>query len=85
MDLKPVYTAPSESAALDRFAEFSEKWEARYPAIVRLWEQAWASSCRSCSSTPKSAESSAPPTIESRNARYRRAVPGTGALRPSKR
>jgi putative transposase len=24
-DLKPVYTAPSEQAALDAFAEFSEK------------------------------------------------------------
>jgi putative transposase len=23
-DLKPVYTAPSEAAALDRFAEFAE-------------------------------------------------------------
>lgn len=41
-DLKPVYTAPSEQAALDRFAEFGEKWEARYPAIVRLWTNAWA-------------------------------------------
>ena len=41
-DLKPVYTAPSEQAALDRFAEFCEKWEARYPAIVRLWTNAWA-------------------------------------------
>ena len=41
-DLKPVYTAPSEQAALDRFAEFSEKWEQRYPAIVRLWTNAWA-------------------------------------------
>ena len=41
-DLKPIYTAPTEAAALDRFAEFSEKWEARYPAIVRLWENAWA-------------------------------------------
>lgn len=41
-DLKPVYTAASESDALDRFAEFSEKWEARYPAIVRLWTNAWA-------------------------------------------
>jgi transposase-like protein len=41
-DLKPVYTAPGEQAALDRFAEFSEKWEARYPAIVRLWTNAWA-------------------------------------------
>jgi transposase-like protein len=41
-DLKPVYTAPSEQAALDRFAEFSEKWEKRYPAIIRLWTNAWA-------------------------------------------
>jgi len=40
-DLKPVYTAPSEQAALDRFAEFGEKWEQRYPAIIRLWENAW--------------------------------------------
>jgi putative transposase len=40
-DLKPVYTAPSEQAALDRFAEFGEKWEHKYPAIVRLWENAW--------------------------------------------
>jgi transposase-like protein len=31
----------SEAAALDAFAEFSGTWEARYPAIVRLWENAW--------------------------------------------
>jgi transposase-like protein len=41
-DLKPIYTAPTEAAALDRFAEFSGTWEARYPAIVKLWENAWA-------------------------------------------
>jgi len=41
-DLKPVYTAPSEQAALDRFAEFSATWEKRYPAIIRLWTNAWA-------------------------------------------
>jgi putative transposase len=41
-DLKPVYTAPSEAAALDRFAEFSGKWEKRYPAIIGLWTHAWA-------------------------------------------
>jgi putative transposase len=40
-DLKPIYTAPSEQAALDRFAEFSDKWEQRYPAIIRLWTNAW--------------------------------------------
>jgi putative transposase len=41
-DLRPVYTAPSEAAALDRFAEFAATWEARYPAIIRLWHNAWA-------------------------------------------
>ena len=40
--LKPVYTAASEAEALDRFAEFSGKWEKRYPAITKLWEKAWA-------------------------------------------
>ncbi|MFB9573573.1 IS256 family transposase [Streptomyces yanii] len=40
--LKPVYTAASEEAALERFLEFGEAWGAKYPAIVRLWEHAWA-------------------------------------------
>lgn len=40
--LRPVYTAATEEAAVDRFAEFSEQWGAKYPAIVRLWEGAWA-------------------------------------------
>jgi transposase-like protein len=41
-DLRPVYTAPSEQAALDAFAVFGEKWEKKYPAIIRLWTNAWA-------------------------------------------
>jgi transposase-like protein len=40
--LKPVYTAPSEDAATTRFLEFAEVWGTKYPAIVRLWESAWA-------------------------------------------
>jgi transposase-like protein len=39
--LKPVYTAPTEEAALDRFAEFADAWDRKYPAIVKLWESAW--------------------------------------------
>jgi transposase-like protein len=39
--LKPVYTAPTEEAALDRFAEFADAWDRKYPAIVKLWENAW--------------------------------------------
>ena len=40
-DLKPIYTAPSEAAALEAFLAFTEKWEKRYPAIIKLWENAW--------------------------------------------
>jgi putative transposase len=38
--IREGYTAASEAAALDAFAEFSGKWEKRYPAIIRLWENA---------------------------------------------
>jgi transposase-like protein len=40
--LRPIYTAPTEAAAMERFLEFCEAWGERYPAIVRLWENAWA-------------------------------------------
>jgi putative transposase len=78
-DLKPVYTAPSEQAALDRFAEFGEKWEKRYPAIIRLWTNAWAefvpflafdTEIRTVICTTNA--------IESINARIRRAVNARG-------
>nr|WP_207394100.1 transposase [Actinomadura formosensis] len=39
--LKPVYTAPTEAAAEARFTEFEAEWGDRYPAIVRLWREAW--------------------------------------------
>jgi putative transposase len=78
-DLKPVYTAPSEAAALDRFAEFAETWEKKYPAIIRLWTNAWAefvpflafdTHIRTVISTTNA--------IESVNARIRRAVNARG-------
>jgi putative transposase len=78
-DLKPVYTAVSETAALDAFAEFSAKWEKRYPGIIRLWENAWAeftpflqfdNEIRTVICTTNA--------IESINARLRRAVNARG-------
>jgi transposase-like protein len=78
-DLKPVYTAASEAAALDAFAEFSGKWEKRYPAIIRLRENAWAEfvpflrfdrEIRTVICTTNA--------IESINARLRRAVNARG-------
>jgi putative transposase len=78
-DLKPIYTAPSEAAALDRFAEFAGKWEKRYPAIIGLWTNAWAefvpflqfdNEIRTVICTTNA--------IESINARIRRAVNARG-------
>jgi transposase-like protein len=78
-DLKPVYTAPSESAALDRFADFSAAWEKKYPAIIGLWERSWAEmvpflrfhiEIRRIVCTTNA--------IESMNARFRRAVNARG-------
>jgi transposase-like protein len=40
-DIRPVYTAPTEAAAKERFVEFTAKWGTQYPAIIRLWENAW--------------------------------------------
>ena len=42
-DLRPVYTAATEAEATTRarFEEFAEKWGKPYPAIKRLWENAW--------------------------------------------
>jgi putative transposase len=40
--LRPVYTAATEAAARARFDEFAEAWGGKYPAIVRLCDNAWA-------------------------------------------
>jgi len=40
--LKPVYQAATVGEAEERFLEFAETWGTKYPAIVRLWENAWA-------------------------------------------
>lgn len=40
-DLKPIYTAPPEGAARAAFDDFTERWRRRYPAIIRLWTNAW--------------------------------------------
>src|SRR3954447_10989160 len=41
-DLKLIYCAPNEPAARAGLDELTEAWGARYPAIIRLWENAWA-------------------------------------------
>jgi transposase-like protein len=39
--LRTVYTAATAEDAQARFAEFDEVWGGKYPAIVRLWRNAW--------------------------------------------
>ena len=41
-DLKLVYGAVSEDAALSALCEFGEKWGKKYPQILKSWEGNWA-------------------------------------------
>jgi transposase-like protein len=78
-DVKPIYTAVNEAAARSAFEAMAAKWGQRYPAVVRLWDNAWAEfipfldydiEIRRVLSTTNA--------IESLNARYRRAVKARG-------
>ena len=78
-DLWPIYTAVNATAARAAFDDFAGKWGQRYPAVVRLWDNAWEEFIpfldydveirRVLCSTN---------AIESLNARYRRAVRARG-------
>jgi len=78
-DVKPIYTAINAEAARVAFEDMAERWGQRYPAIVRLWDNAWNEFIpfldydveirRVICSTN---------AIESLNARYRRAVRARG-------
>jgi putative transposase len=78
-DLRPVYTAPTEPAARERFNEFTATWGTKYPGITKMWDSAWAEFVpflafevevrRVIFSTN---------AIESLNARFRRAVRARG-------
>ncbi|MCW2649311.1 MAG: hypothetical protein JWR32_287 [Mycobacterium sp.] len=40
-DVKLIYTAVNAAAARSAFDELTEKWGQRYPAVIRLWDNAW--------------------------------------------
>jgi putative transposase len=78
-DVKPIYTAVNADAAAAALDDVEDKWGKRYPAIIRLWRNAWTEfipfldydvEIRKvlCSTN----------AIESLNARYRRAVRARG-------
>jgi transposase-like protein len=78
-DVKPIYTAVNAIAARSALDELTEKWGQRYPAVIRLWDNAWSEFIpfldydveirRVICSTN---------AIESLNARYRRAIKARG-------
>ena len=41
-DLKPVYTAVSEDAALAALDEFDDAWGGKYPLVSQSWRRNWA-------------------------------------------
>ena len=78
-DLRSIYTAPNEQAARAALDDLAGQWGTKYPAIIRLWENAWNEFIpfldydieirRVLCSTN---------AIESLNARYRRAIKARG-------
>jgi putative transposase len=78
-DLRPVYTAATEQAAKDRLGEFADKWGDRYPAIIRLWENAWSEFVPFLDYSPEIRRVIySTNAIESLNARLRRAIRARG-------
>ncbi|AIJ23218.1 transposase, Mutator family [Amycolatopsis methanolica 239] len=78
-DLKAMYEAPNATAAEAALQELDDRWSTQYPALVRLWRNAWTEFVpfldydveirkMICSTN----------AIESLNARYRRAVRARG-------
>ena len=77
--LRPVYTAPTEAAAAERFLEFAQAWGEKYPAIVKLWENAWAEFTPFLAFDPEIRRViCSTNAIESVNSRIRRAVRARG-------
>ena len=78
-DLKPIYSAATEAAALERLADFAGTWETKYPAIVKLWENAWAEFVPFLNFHPEvRTVIYTTNAIESINARIRKAVKARG-------
>lgn len=40
-ELKPIYKAPTEQAALEELDQFEQTWGSKYPLMVRSWRNNW--------------------------------------------
>lgn len=77
--LKPIYTAPTEAAASAAFDDLADRWGKQYPAIIRLWNNAWQEFIPFLDyDTEIRRVLCSTNAIESLNARYRRAVKARG-------
>jgi len=78
-DLRPIYSAPTEQAAKAALEELAVKWGERYPAIIRLWQNAWAEFVPFLSYSPEIRKVIySTNAIESLHARFRRSVRARG-------
>ena len=77
-DLRPVYTAATEQAARERLDELAERWGERYPAIVKLWQSAWAEFVPFLAYPEIRKVIYSTNAIESLHARFRRSVRARG-------
>ena len=74
-DLRPIYSAPTEQAARERLDELAGKWGERYPAVVKLWQNAWAEFVPFLAYSPEIRKVIySTNAIESLHARFRRSV-----------
>lgn len=73
-DLKPIYTADTVAAAAAALDVLQEKWAARYPVMTRLWRNAWEEFIPLLDYDVAIRKINCCNTIESINARYRRAA-----------
>ena len=77
--MRPIYTAVNEHDAKERFVEFTEIWGDKYPAIVRLWENAWTEFAPFLDYSPEIRKVIySTIAVESLNARMRRATRARG-------
>lgn len=73
--LREIYTAPTVPAAEALFADFAEQWREKYPAMIASWENSWGEFVPFLEFPPELRRIVyTTNSIESLNARFRRAV-----------
>jgi transposase-like protein len=78
-DLKPIYTAPTATAAEAALDHLNDRWGGQYPALIRMWRSCWNEFIPFLDyDTEIRRVLCSTNAIESLNARYRRAIKTRG-------